>query len=202
MLTETVTLPKLKNDYIDMLNSGLSSIDSFVLERVMHEIVNTTNNDKTIFVCGNGGSAAIAEHLSCDHSKGVASNTPLLPRVISLNSNMSLLTATANDYGYDKVFSTQLTLQGRRGDLLIVISSSGNSPNIIQVINAAHALGITTISLTGFDGGEARKNSNINIHVPINNYGVVEDIHQIIMHILAQYIRTIHTHVDIKTVKL
>lgn len=202
MLTNALALTDFKQDYLNQLSSGLDSIDLNALDLFYNEIVNTVKNDKTIFVCGNGGSAAIAEHLSCDHSKGVASNTRLIPRVISLNSNMSLLTATANDYGYDKVFSTQLALQGRSGDLLIAISSSGNSRNIIEAISAAKALGIKTSSFTGFYGGETKNKSDINIHIPIHNYGIVEDCHQIIMHMVAQYIRTIHTDVDIKSVKL
>ena len=202
MLTEAISFTDLKHNYLSLLNDGLNSIDCNTIEKIYKEILFAINNDKTIFVCGNGGSAAIAEHLSCDHSKGIASNTPLIPRVISLNSNMALLTATANDYGYDKVFSTQLALQGRSGDLLIVISSSGNSPNIIEALAAAKLLGLKSISLTGFYGGETKNKSDFNVHIPVHNYGVVEDCHQIIMHMIAQYIRTIHTHVDIKTVKL
>lgn len=198
----TTNLTSVKTSYLADLIAGINTIDDETLERAYDLIHNTIANGKTIFVCGNGGSAAIAEHLSCDHSKGVNSNTLLLPKVVCLNSNMSLLTATANDMGYEKVFSYPLSLQGTAGDLLIVISSSGNSDNIVLALDMAKKLGINTIAFTGFNGGVARNCCDVSIHIPINNYGIVEDGHQIIMHILAQYIRRIHTKVDLKSVKL
>lgn len=189
-----------KFSYIEQINDGIKNISDANLELASIAIETAMKNRRNIFVCGNGGSAAIAEHLSCDHSKGVATNTSLLPKVFSLASNMSLMTALANDLGYEEVFSKQLELQATKDDLLIVISSSGNSPNIIKALELAITLQMNTISLTGFTGGKASKLARINLHVPINNYGIVEDCHQILMHILAQYIRTIHTKVALDKV--
>lgn len=140
-----------------------------------------------IFVCGNGGSAAISEHFSCDHSKGVRSATKLRPNVVSLASNMATITAIGNDLGYDKIFSKQLEFaNATKGDILVVVSSSGNSPNIVRALNHANNAGVISIAFVGFDGGEAAQLADIVLHVNSFNYGVVEDCHQILMHSLAQ----------------
>ena len=141
------------------------------------------------FSCGNGGSAAIANHLQCDHVKGVRTETDLSPSVVSLSSNVELLTAIANDIGYDEVFSYQLESQSRSGDVLIAISSSGRSPNIVRALAWASENDLRTISLTGFTGGAARAVAEAAIHVDCNNYGIIEDLHQAAMHAMAQYIR-------------
>lgn len=193
---------EFKKTYINNLNDGLDKILSEDLTKVYLEIESALYNHRDIFVCGNGGSASISEHFSCDHSKGVATNTEFLPKIHSLSSNMSLLTALANDNGYEEIFSAQLLLQAKKDDVLVVISSSGNSPNIIRALEVATQLQMKTVALTGFTGGKAKELASFNLHIPVNNYGIVEDCHQILMHILAQYIRTIHTTVDIDTVKL
>lgn len=195
-------IDKFKTKYINELNLGLDSISNEVLETALYEIELAIKENRNIFVCGNGGSAAISEHLSCDHSKGIASNTKFFPRVHSLPSNMSLITAIANDFGYDEIFSYQLRTLANKNDVLICISSSGNSLNILNALQTAQALNLKTISFTGFDGGQAKLMSDVNLHIPVNNYGIVEDCHQILMHILAQHIRTIHTNVDLENVKM
>jgi len=195
-------IDNFKKDYINQINKGLNNLSDDILNNAIAVIENAITSFKDIFVCGNGGSAAIAEHLSCDYSKGIATNTALFPKVHSLVSNMSLITALANDTSYEEIFAAQLALQAKKDDVLICISSSGNSPNIIRALNVANAIQMKTITLTGFDGGKASYFSGINLHIPINNYGVVEDCHQILMHIIAQHIRTTQTVVDLKTVKL
>ena len=144
---------------------------------------------RLVFSCGNGGSASVSNHLQCDHLKGVRNGTDLQPRVVSLSSNVELLTAIANDVGYHDSFSYQLGAQSRPGDVLIAISSSGSSPNILHALRWACDNGVRTIALTGFGGGDARSIAEIAIHVDSANYGIVEDLHQSIMHALAQYIR-------------
>jgi len=142
-----------------------------------------------VFSCGNGGSASIANHLVCDHVKGVRAKTNFTPRVASLSNNVELLTAIANDLAYEDIFSYQLQSQAQPGDVLIAISSSGRSPNIVKVLRWARENDIRTIAITGFDGGAARETAEIAIHADCGNYGVVEDLHQAIMHALAQYIQ-------------
>ena len=142
-----------------------------------------------MFSCGNGGSASIANHMQCDHVKGVRTTTDLTPRVVSLSANIELLTAIANDLGYEDVFAYQLQSQSAPGDVLIAVSSSGRSPNIVRALTWAREHGLRTIALTGFDGGDARAVADVAIHVDCANYGIIEDLHQTIMHALAQYIR-------------
>lgn len=142
-----------------------------------------------MFSCGNGGSAAIANHLQCDHVKGVRTATDLVPRVVSLSANVELITAIANDMAYEDVFVYQLQSQSGPGDVLIAVSSSERSPNIVRALTWARDHDIRTIALTGFSGGQARAVAEVTIHVDSANYGIVEDLHQGIMHALAQYIR-------------
>ena len=151
---------------------------------------------KLVFSCGNGGSAAVANHLQCDHLKGVRNGTDLRSRVISLSSNIELLTAIANDVGYYDSFAYQLRAQSQPGDALIAISSSGRSPNIVHALQWACDNGLRTIALTGFDGGGARAIAEVAIHVDSANYGIVEDLHQSIMHAMAQYIRQTRMSAD------
>ena len=142
-----------------------------------------------MFSCGNGGSASIANHVQCDHVKNVRTTTDLTPRVLSLSTNVELLTAIANDMGYENVFSYQLQSQAGPGDVLMAVSSSGRSPNIVQALTWARDHGLRTIAITGFDGRPARAVAEVSVHVDCTNYGIVEDLHQAIMHALAQYIR-------------
>jgi len=175
--------------YTEQLARALETVDQSELDRAA-KIINTAHDDGyALFACGNGGSASIANHLQCDHVKGVRVGTGLLARVQSLSTNMELFSAIANDLGYDAVFEYQLQSQARAGDVLIVISSSGRSPNIIRALEWAGANGLATIALTGFDGQPARSLATVAIHVDTRNYGIVEDAHQACMHLLAQYVR-------------
>jgi phosphoheptose isomerase len=144
---------------------------------------------KRVFSCGNGGSAAIANHLQCDHTKNVRAATDLAPRVQSLCANVELLTAIANDIAYDNIFAYQLQSLSEPGDVLIAVTSSGRSPNIVGALAWARDNGLRTIALTGFSGGDARNLADVTIHVEAANYGIVEDLHQAIMHALAQFAR-------------
>jgi len=142
----------------------------------------------SIFVAGNGGSAAIGDHLCCDFAKGTyhPKHAPLRPH--SLSANVAVYSAFANDFGFENAFSASLDVYGESKDILIAISSSGNSPNIIEAIGKAKELGMKVVGMTGFEGGEVRKQSDISLHVPMNNYGLVEDCHQMLMHCAAQFL--------------
>jgi D-sedoheptulose 7-phosphate isomerase/D-glycero-D-manno-heptose 1,7-bisphosphate phosphatase len=166
-----------------------SSIDPVALDKAAAILVAAYSLGATVFACGNGGSAAIANHLQCDHLKGIRTTTDLAPRVVSLSSNIELITAIANDLAYEDIFSYQLQSQSAAGDVLISISSSGSSPNILRALTWARDHDLRTIALTGFSGGEAMTIADVAIHVNGANYGVVEDLHQAVMHALAQYIR-------------
>lgn len=166
-----------------------ASIDLTQVEQAAKALVDAYDRGALVFSCGNGGSASIANHLQCDHLKGVRTGTELWPRVQSLSSNTELLMAIANDISYDDVFVYQLQSQARAGDVLVAISSSGRSQNIVRAMRWARDHEVRTICLSGFDGGEASALADISVHVDSANYGVVEDAHQATMHLLAQYIR-------------
>jgi D-sedoheptulose 7-phosphate isomerase len=174
--------------YADTLCSALLSIDWGQLELAVAEIESARVRRARLWVAGNGGSAAIADHLLCDWVKGtfIASQAPI--HVHSLASNTALLTACANDFGFEASFERQIEMQAQPGDLLICISSSGNSANILAALRRASSMGMKTIVFTGFSGGESAQLADIHLHVNAHNYGVVEDCHQILMHNIAQYI--------------
>lgn len=177
------------DQYCDALKDALLSVDRDQIIHATDELRDALSRDATIFCCGNGGSAAISNHMVCDHQKGIHTGTHYLPKIVSLSSNIELLTAIGNDIGFSDVFSFPLKLQARDGDILFVVSSSGNSENIVRALATAADMGLTTIAMTGFSGGRARALANISIHVESENYGVIEDVHQSLMHVMAQYIR-------------
>ena len=122
--------------YFEEFRRAVKSVDLIEVERAAAILLHAYRTDALVFSCGNGGSAAIANHLQCDHLKGVRTDTDLTPRVVSLASNVEVLTAVSNDIGYDEVFAYQLQAQGRPGDVLVTISSSGSSENIVQAIRS------------------------------------------------------------------
>lgn len=175
--------------YADEIARALATVDVGEIDRAAKVLNAAYDRDAVVFACGNGGSASIANHLQCDHVKGVRIGTELHTRVVSLCSNVELLSAVANDVGYESVFEFQLQSQARPGDVLVVISSSGRSPNIVRALEWAAAHDVQSIALTGFEGSPARELASVSIHVRSSNYGVVEDAHQACMHLLAQYVR-------------
>jgi phosphoheptose isomerase len=177
------------DEYIQEFARAANSVDTAALERAAVILIDAYTRGSSVFSCGNGGSAAIANHLQCDHLKGIRTTTDITPRVVSLSSSVELLTAIANDMAFEDVFAYQLQSQSSAGDVLIAISSSGRSPNIVQALTYARENDMKTIALTGFDGGGANALADVSIHVNAANYGIVEDMHQAIMHALAQYIR-------------
>ena len=175
--------------YFKQYVEASSSIDQTKLAKAADILLNAYKNLKTLYVCGNGGSASISNHLACDHGKLLATDTDLKPRVQSLSTNIEVITAIANDISYDQVFVHQLKLSANPGDILMTVSSSGDSENVVQAAQWAREFGLEVISMTGFSGGRTAKISNVNLHVDGNNYGVIEDVHQSLMHLLGQYLR-------------
>jgi histidinol-phosphate phosphatase family protein len=175
--------------YAGELAKAFGTIDMIAVARAGELLNDAYDRDASVFACGNGGSASIANHLQCDHVKGVRNGTDLTTRVFSLSTNIELFSAIANDHGYDLVFEHQLQSLARPGDVLIAVSSSGRSPNIIRALEWANRQGIHTVALTGFSGGAARELASVSVHVRSDNYGIIEDAHQACMHLLAQYVR-------------
>jgi histidinol-phosphate phosphatase family protein len=175
--------------YAAELSRALGSVDLAQIALAAEILDEAYDRDRAVFACGNGGSASIANHLQCDHVKGVRNATDLRTRVFSLSTNMEIFSAIANDHGYDRVFEYQLQSLARPGDVLVAVSSSGRSGNIVRALEWANGHGMRTIALTGFSGGAARELANVSVHVDSGNYGIVEDAHQACMHLLAQYVR-------------
>jgi D-sedoheptulose 7-phosphate isomerase len=166
-----------------------ASVDLAAFDRAAAMLSTAIRAGRTVYACGNGGSASISNHLHCDMLKGAQTDTELHPKIVSLAGPLELVTAIANDIGYADVFAYPLRTMAAPGDVLITISSSGNSENIVRAIEWARAHGVGSISMTGFAGGRSKSLADVNLHVAAENYGVVEDIHQSMMHCLAQYLR-------------
>lgn len=174
--------------YADGLHGALLSVDEYQLCMAIQYLQEARLVGR-IFVAGNGGSSSIADHLTCDFSKGIRTKDHAGFHAHSLVNHGALFTAIANDLGYERTFSYQLKLfHMHESDCLILISSSGNSENIVRAAKFARKIGTPIIGLTGFSGGKLKELADVSLHIPFDNYGIVEDSHQAIMHILAQYI--------------
>lgn len=173
--------------YTDLFVQGMKAVPAENLDAALHLLEDAAEQGATIYVAGNGGSASISDHFCCDWTKGTSVKHLSSIKTHSLVANNALLTALANDLGYEDVFSKQLEMLSKPGDLLVLVSSSGNSKNVINAAKAARKLRLKSIGLTGFSGGELAKICDASLHVPIDNYGIVEDCHQSLMHILAQF---------------
>ena len=181
--------PAYLKAYADETAQAWQTTDPAAFDRAATLLTDAYLRGARVFACGNGGSASIANHLVCDHTKGVRTKTDLMPRVGSLSNNVELLTAIANDLSYEDVFAFQLESQANPGDVLVAVSSSGRSANIVRALTWARDNGLHTIAITGFQGGPARILADVAIHFDCANYGIVEDLHQAVMHALAQFIR-------------
>ena len=179
-------------DYIKGLKDVLDQIPLGPVDEIVRAIELAQNNRQQVFVIGNGGSAATASHMMNDLCKGTLGHKGDAPwprlRVIALTDNVSLMTAWANDTDYNHVFSEPLKNLAQRGDLLVAISASGNSPNILAAVDAAKQIGVKVIGLTGFGGGKLAKLADISFVVPSDGYGPVEDVHMILDHIITGYL--------------
>jgi phosphoheptose isomerase len=187
--------------YASQMNTALASISRDSLDRAQEILSQAIARDSAVYSCGNGGSAAIANHLVCDHARGISADTGLRPRVHSLSATAEIMTAIANDQEYAEIFAAQLRLFARSGDVLVTISSSGDSENIVRAVRWAKDNGMPTIALTGFAGGRSGAIADVNIHVAADNYGVIEDAHQSVMHALAQFVRQRHMPPDLVSVR-
>ncbi len=175
--------------YFDYLKRVLDSIDFSEINRFIELLLNARENGNTVFFIGNGGSASTASHFANDLSFGC--NDYEQPfKVASLTDNVSILTALGNDFGYDEIFVRQLKIQGKKGDILVGISASGNSDNVIKAFEFAKKNGIYTVAITAFDGGIMKKIADDGVHVPTDykEYGPAEDAHMILDHLVTAYL--------------
>jgi D-sedoheptulose 7-phosphate isomerase len=184
---EVYQTKQVTNDYVRGFESLLRQIDPEAIDRIVQCLRNASDRGSTIYVAGNGGSAATASHWVNDLGKGTkcAGETPL--RVMSLSDNVSWLTALANDEGYHRAFAGQLENFARPGDVLVVISASGNSPNLLEAVELAHQQGMLAIGFLGFDGGALKKKVDdyLWFHTEKGAYGLVESGHSLLCHIVT-----------------
>jgi D-sedoheptulose 7-phosphate isomerase len=175
--------------YLRQIAELSAQVEPERITRVAEVLREGRERKATFYVFGNGGSASSASHLACDLGKGAASEVHGGMRIHSLVENAAVVTAWANDHDFNVVFSEQLKLLLDAGDMVIAISASGNSPNVVQAAEVAREMGATVIGLSGFDGGRLAELAHHSIVVPSHDYGVVETIHLALVHALAYAIR-------------
>lgn len=185
LMERPTTLAAVLEDHINEVRSVLGKIPIDAIERVVGIILDAYDNSAHVYVVGNGGSATNATHFACDLSKATIVEGRARLRVTSLADNIALLTAWANDTSYDKVFSEQLANLLNPGDVVVAISASGNSPNVVSAVRAARLMGASTIGLVGFAGGRVLESVDAAVHVPSHDYGVVEDCHSVLEHAIT-----------------
>ena len=175
------------DSYLKYFNDSLASLDNDEVEQFLDILVDAYDNDRTVFVIGNGGSAANASHFANDLTKGTLKSMDQTKRFrgMSLTDNVALMTAFANDEGYASMFEQQLRTFSRPGDIVVAISGSGNSPNVISAIEWANANGLHTVGVTGFGGGKLRQIAQTKVHVPLNDMCTSESVHSVIFHYVA-----------------
>jgi D-sedoheptulose 7-phosphate isomerase len=176
-------------DYLNRLRSAIDDLPGDRLEALGEKLIRAYSNEKQVFTVGNGGSASTASHMAADLGKNTIGPNMRRFRILSLNDNAAIVTALANDIGYESIFSEQLINLIRPGDLLVAISGSGNSPNVLRAMSYAREQCAEVIGILGFDGGSALALSDLAVVVPIDHYGVVEDVHLIINHILVEHFK-------------
>lgn len=178
--------------YLERLRQVIDGINHIETERFVDFLLKARESGKTVFFVGNGGSAATSSHFANDLSIGTRQQEKPF-KVFSLVDNVATLSAIGNDYGYDQVFAQQLRVYGQKGDLLVGISASGNSPNLLRAFEVGRELGLMTVSITAFDGGKLKKIADHSVHVPTNagEYGPAEDAHLILDHLITHYFQSV-----------
>ena len=175
--------------YLKRLHAVLKGIDLAQIGRFVGTLLEARDSGATVFFIGNGGSAATASHFANDLAIGINDyKRPI--RALSLTDNVAVMSAVGNDVGYEEIFTRQLRVLGRKGDILVAISASGNSPNLVHAMAYAGTVGIKTVALTAFDGGKLKAMADESIHVPTDpkEFGPAEDAHLIINHLVGAYL--------------
>jgi D-sedoheptulose 7-phosphate isomerase len=175
-------------DYSSRLQDVLIGSDWSSVNLLAQDMLRCWREKRQVFLCGNGGSAGNAVHLANDFLYGVSKKTGGGLRVQALSANSAVMTCLANDVGYDSIFSEQLAVQAQAGDLLIALSGSGNSPNIIRVIEQAKVMDVKSYAILGFTGGKCKELADVPIHFPVNDMQIAEDMQLIVGHMMMQWL--------------
>jgi len=183
-------------NYINDLKKVIDSLDINEVENFLNLLEVAYKNEKFVFVIGNGGSAANASHFAQDLAKGtrIKPGQPKRMKALSLTDNTAYITAQGNDDGYDSIFEQQLRTFANKGDYVVAISGSGNSPNIIKAIEWANNNGLVTIGVTGFDGGKLKKIAHHTVNVVLNDMCTTESVHSIVFHYVILELRERFKH--------
>lgn len=178
--------------YFGEVGDLLRQVPFAAVDRVVETLANANQLRQTVYICGNGGSAATATHFGCDLAKRpIVTGQPRF-RVVSLTDNTALMTALSNDIGYDDVFAEQLLPLVRKGDVLIGISGSGNSRNVLKAVEVAKNTGAITVGFSGYDGGKLAPMVDISVHIPSFNMAMVEDVHLMLEHAICERLLAIN----------
>jgi D-sedoheptulose 7-phosphate isomerase len=175
------------SQYLEYFNNTLANLDVSKVEEMVDLVVEAYDHDRTVFIIGNGGSASNASHLANDLVKGTLKSMDQTKRLkaMALTDNLALMTAYANDEGYQTIFEQQLRTFAKPNDVVIAISGSGNSPNVIKAIEWANENGLHTVGVTGFGGGKLKQIAKTSVHVPLNDMCTSESVHSVIFHYMA-----------------
>ena len=174
--------------YSKKLQEVLQDSDWSPIEELANDMQKCWNEGRHVFLCGNGGSAGNAIHLANDFIYGIAKTTGGGLRAISLSDNSAVITCLANDIGYDYIYSEQLAVLAEPGDLLVVLSGSGNSPNILRVLEQANAIGVKSCAILGYTGGKCKSLANFSIHFPVDDMQIAEDMQLVVGHMLMKWL--------------
>ena len=175
-------------DYARRLQDVLSGYDWTPVAALAEDLLRCWKGGHQVFLCGNGGSAGNAVHLANDFLYGISKTAGSGLRVNALPANTAVLTCLANDEGYDSIYSLQLAVQAREGDLLIVLSGSGNSPNILKVLEQAKAMKVRTYAILGYSGGKAKAMADVPIHFAVDDMQIAEDMQLVVGHMIMQWL--------------
>ncbi|HWZ41596.1 MAG TPA: SIS domain-containing protein [Bradyrhizobium sp.] len=178
----------LFSDYSERLTAALRGFDWAPVEQLAHDLLDCWHTGRQVFLAGNGGSGGNANHLANDFLYPLSKTPGSGLRVQSLSANPAVLTCLANDEGYDRVFSMQLGVLAREGDVLIVLSGSGNSPNIVKALEEARTIGMTSYALLGYSGGAAKSLADVPIHFRVDDMQIAEDAQMIVGHMVLQWL--------------
>ena len=171
-------------NYIEMEKEVLQNLPIADIKTVMNVLEDARLSRKRVFICGNGGSASTASHFECDFNKGISYDQKIKYDFECLSDNVAMMMAIANDIGYDDIFVVPLRNKLKSGDVVIGISGSGNSENVVRALQYGNEVGAETIALVGYDGGRMKSVAKYNIHIKIDNMQIVEDIHLMLDHMM------------------
>lgn len=174
--------------YSERLNGALRNADIDAISGLAKDLAECWGQRRRVFLCGNGGSAGNAIHLANDFIYGVSKQFGQGIDAVALSANAAVITCLANDLGYDKIFSCQLGVQARQGDLLIALSGSGNSENILSALEMARQIGMKTYAILGYSGGKAKSLADVAIHFPVDDMQIAEDLQLVIGHMTMQWL--------------